>query len=151
MLVYFEEYSIENVSNAHLVKLITGAGYKVKVIPANSVLLAIPLDNEVAREKLLSVIKRAIGDCIDDGPVSVSFGAQSIYDDDKSGIILQVDHWDLCTEAEPPRTIFMKDFDTFAGPKRQCSAFAKSGVQCTRKTYHESGECWQHRIDTGEA
>ena len=102
------------------------------------------------RERTIHFIRTIFRADNQDGPIAVSFGAQSMLDEEKCEVIIQPIQWNIkCDGIQPPSQFTLKEFDTEM-PENfdqcQCSVITKKGKQCKRMTYHESGVCWQHRI-----
>ncbi len=65
VLVYFKEYSMENVSDSHLAKLISDAGYKCKAIPANYSYILNQLKRKVNYSSALDLFEHLLLRCDD--------------------------------------------------------------------------------------
>jgi hypothetical protein len=108
----------------------------------------LPLDNEKEREQTIHFLRNLSKTSAEDGPLAISFGAQSMYDEENGEIIFQPANWDICAVQHPPFQFKLKDFDTEAlpmGSTHRCSSLKKRGLRCKRLTFHEFCTCWQHR------
>lgn len=138
---------MDTVFDSFVVTLLLNAGYVIQPVPANSVGVLLPLDNEKEREQAIHFFRNLSPTSTEDGPLAVAFGAQSMYDEDNGEIIFQLANWDICAVEQPPFQFKLKDFDTETlGSTRRCCSLTKRGLCCKRLTFHESGTCWQHRL-----
>jgi hypothetical protein len=140
IVCYLAQFTAETVFSSTLVSQLVEFGYSIKAVPSNSVALLLPLDNEKEREHVIHILRKHCMANSSDGPLAVSFGAQSLYEERKGEIIIQLVHWDICNIEHLPLQFTLKDCSTEVSPgsKRYCCALTRRGLPCKRMTFHES-------------
>ncbi len=98
--------------NSFVVARLLAEGYLIQPVPANSVGVLLPLDNEKEREQTIHFLRNLSKTITEDGPLAISFGAQSMYDEENGEIIFQPADWDICAVNHPPVQFKLKDFNT---------------------------------------
>lgn len=125
---------MDTVFNSSIVSQLVKFGYCLQPVPSCSVAVLLPLDDEKEREKAIHDILKLCRTHSAEGPLAVSFGAQSLYEEIKGEIVIQLAHWDICSAVHPPMQFTLKDCITEKCSKRLCSSLTKRGSRCKRMT-----------------
>lgn len=120
---------MDTVFNSIVFSQLAKLGYSFQPVPSNSVAMLLPLENEKEREHAIHVLRNLCGSHSADGPLAVSFGAHSLYDESNGEIIIQLVHWDICTVEHPPLQFTLKDCNTekAAGSIQRCCCSTRRG------------------------
>jgi hypothetical protein len=78
IVLYLAQYTMETVVASAIVGHLVNCGCLLQPLPSNSVVVLLPLDNEKKREQTIHLLRNFSQTNTEDGPLAISFGAQSI-------------------------------------------------------------------------
>jgi hypothetical protein len=148
---------MENVQNSIICNKIREK-YPGQLVESNSVGLLIAVDDEKEREAAIHFILKVYHENKNDGPIAISFDAQTTLDNFGGNLVISPLNWHKCDVTNPPSSFILNDCDTSVTSKTsdlenqgvlssiQCTASTKKNKRCLRKTFHSSSVCWQHRV-----